>query len=332
MKIKTAGVLLLIWPGVILSGQTAPLTLQKAITLPNVAGKFDHFAIDLNTHHLFIAATGNHSIEVLDLSSGKVSESLTQLGKPHGLAWLTRPATLYASDGTQADLNAFAGSPFKLVNSIKLTADADDMVYDAQSNLLYVGHGGSDAANPARIAVIETTKQTQVTDIPVSAHPEGLGIDPATDRIFVNIADSAEVVVIDGTKHVQTAVWRLTQAKDNVPLAYDNEHQLLFVACRAPARLLVLDGNSGKELASLPSDSGADDLFYDTELHRIYLIASGAVDIYEIGANRDVRATGHLRTAAGAKTGLFVPSQHILYVGAPAAGTKQAGILLYSTK
>ena len=95
----------------------------------------------------------------------------------------------------------------------------------------------------------------------------------------------------------------------------------------------MLDGNSGKELADLPSDSGADDLFYDAELHRIYLIAgSGAIDVYEIDANKNVRASGVTQTSAGAKTGLLVPSQHALYVGAPANGGKQAAILVYSTR
>ena len=189
------------------------------------------------------------------------------------------------------------------------------------------------AHDPAMIAVVDTTRQTLVTNLPVATHPEGLEIDKANDRIFANIADSAEVAVIDGATHARSATWKLTRAKDNVPLAYDEEHQVLFVACRTPARLVVLDGNSGKELADLPSDAGADDLFYDSELHRIYLIAgSGAVDVYEIDASRNVRALGVIHTFAGAKTGLLVPSQHSLYVGAPGNDGKQATILVYSIR
>jgi DNA-binding beta-propeller fold protein YncE len=312
---------------------TPPLTLQQTIALPVGTGKFDHFAFDQNAGRLFIAATGNHSIEVLDLNSGKVTQSLTGIGKPHGLAWVPTTGLLYASDGTQGDLKIFAGSPLNLSDSIKLSEDADDMVYDAKSKLLYVGHGGSDATNSAGIAVIDTTNRALLTNLPVATHPEGLEIDNAHDRIFVNVAESAEVVVIDRTSHRQTAAWKLTRAKDNVPLVYDEQHQLLFVACRTPARLLVLDANSGNELADLPSDAGADDLFYDPELHRIYLIAgSGAVDVYEIDASKVVRAIGVVATSAGAKTGLLVPSLHALFVGAPATGGKQAQLLHYSTR
>ena len=312
---------------------TPPLTPQPTITVPIGTGKFDHFAFDPKANRLFIAATGNHSVEVLDLNSGKITEGLTGIGKPHGLAWIPTTGLLYASDGTEGDLKIFAGSPLSLGKSVKLSDDADDMVYDAKSKLLYVGHGGTDTANPAAIAVIDTTSQTLLTDLPVATHPESLEIDNTHDRIFVNVAQAAEVVVIDGASHTQTAAWKLTRAQDNVPLAYDEEHQVLFVACRTPARLLVLDANSGKELADLPSDAGADDLFYDPELHRIYLIAgSGAIDVYQVDSAKTVRAIGVVPTSAGAKTGLLVPSQHALFVGAPATAGKQAEVLRYSTR
>jgi DNA-binding beta-propeller fold protein YncE len=330
----TAVVLLLLLGAFSAQAQaTPPLTLQRTIALPAGISKFDHFAVDLAANRLFIAATADHSVEIMELTAGRVSGSLTGVGKPHGLAWVPATGRLYAADGTQGDLKIFAGSPLNQAQSVKLSDDADDMVYDPKSKLLYVGHGGSGAANPARVAVIDTTNQTLVANLPVATHPEALEIDNANDRIFVNVAEKAEVVVIDGTSHTQTATWKLTRAKDNVPLAYDQENQVLFVACRTPARLLVLDGKSGGELADLPSDAGADDLFYDPATHRVYLIAgSGAVDVYEIDAERTVRAVGIIHTSPGAKTGLLVPSQHALFVGAPATGGKQAQILHYSTQ
>ena len=88
-----------------------------------------------------------------------------------------------------------------------------------------------------------------------------------------------------------------------------------------------------RELADLPSDAGADDLFYDAELHRIYLIAgSGAIDVYEIDASKNVRASGVIPTSAGAKTGCWcrrsTPSMSEPLP--PAASRPQ--ILVYSTR
>ncbi len=310
--------------------QPSPLELQKAIPVPS-SGKFDHFAVDLKAKRLFIAATGSRSVDIVDLDSGHQIQSLTNFGKPHGLAWIGETGRLYASDGDQADLKVFEDTSLKSYRSVKLSPDADDMVFDPKTKLLYVGHGGS-ASNPGQIAVIDTSNQSIVANLPASAHPEGLEIDNANDRIFANIADAGAVVVIDGATHTQTAVWQLTRAKDNVPLAYDSDDELLFVACRKPARLLILDGKNGKELADLPSDNGADDLFYDAELHRIYLIAgSGSVNIYNINSSKTVHAVSTIPTSPGAKTGLFIPSLHSLYIGAPINGAKPAEILVYKT-
>ena len=77
------------------------------------------------------------------------SSSLTGLGKPHGLAWVADQGKLFVADGTLAALKVYAGSPLKAIASLPLSDDADDMVYDPQTGLLYVGHGGS-SPNRAR--------------------------------------------------------------------------------------------------------------------------------------------------------------------------------------
>ena len=321
--------------GISLLAQTAqPFSLVRSIPLPGVAGKFDHFAIDLEGGRLFTAATGNHSVEVINLKTGTVEQSLSGLGKPHGLAWIAATGRLYVADGALKQLRMYSGSPLKLAATLKLSDDADDMVLNPSTGLLYVGQGGSDAANPPQIAVVAASDLSLKANLPVSAHPEALDIDPIAQRIFANIADAAEVAVVDGVSNSIIAHWKLANATDNVPIAFDAEHRLVFIACRKPAALLVLDATSGSELARLPTGAGADDLFYDSSLHRVYVIAgAGEVDAYQIDAQKSVHAIGILSTEAGAKTALFVPSQSLLYVGVPSASSasgRPAEIRIYA--
>jgi DNA-binding beta-propeller fold protein YncE len=313
------------------SQSSAPLPLSKTIPLPGVAGKFDHFAIDLAGNRLFAAATGNHSVEAIDLKTDNVAQSITGLGKPHGLAWVEATKSLYVADGSLGELRVYRGSPLKLAGAIKLSDDADDMVYDDTHHLLYVGHGGANAAVPGRVAVVDTASFTLLANLPVAAHPEALDLDANGRRTFANIADSSEVAVIDGATNTIVAHWKLTNAADNIPIAYDGGRQKLYVACRTPATLLALDAASGAELSRAPTGEGADDLFYDAGLGRVYVISgAGEVDAFQVdGAT--VRAIGITRTAPGAKTALFVPTKNALYVGVPAAGGKSAEIRVYST-
>ena len=312
-------------------GSDAPLSLQRTIVLSGVTGKFDHFAIDESGNRLFAAATGNHTVEVVDLRTGQVVESLSQLGKPHGVAWVGAMRRLFVADGAKGELDVFEGSPLMLAKKIKLSEDADDMVYDAATQLLYVGHGGTDASNPAAIAVIDAAKLVLLSDLPVGAHPEALELDSKHDRVFANISDTGQVLVIDGATHTVKETWQLTEAKGNTPLAYNADLDLLLVGCRKPSTIVVLNAQTGKEVASAPADAGADDLFYEPGTHRAYLITgSGMVDSYEVSAEGQLRPLKATTTVSGAKTGLLVPSQSALFVGIPGVDTS-AQVRMYLT-
>jgi DNA-binding beta-propeller fold protein YncE len=308
------------------------LKLTQTIVLPSVAGRFDHFAFDAAGDRLFVAATGNHSVEIVNVKTGARIESLTGLGKPHGLAWVPDQGKLFVADGTLAALKVFAGTPLKVIASLPLSDDADDMVYDPQTGLLYVGHGGSSSNVPGRIAVVNTRDNSLVENLPASAHPEALDMDQEGKRVFANIADSSEIVVIDSTTHSIKATWKLSRAKDNVPIAFDQEDHALLVGCRTPARSLSLDGATGVEISDLPSAVGADDLFYEPVRHRAYLISgSGAVDVYEVAPDKSLKAVDSIKTGPGAKTGLLVPSLKSLFVAVPATSAQPAEIRMYST-
>lgn len=307
-----------------------PLTFLKTIPLPGVVGGFDHFAIDLSGDVLFAAAKGNHTVEVINLKTGTIAETISGLAKPHGLAWVPQTHRLYIADGQLANLQVFTGSPLHAAGTLKLSDDADDMVYDDQSGMLYVGHGGSDAANPGRVAVVDTKDFTLAANVPAAAHPEALDLDASGQRVFANIADAAQVIAINTKNNAIENTWKLKDASDNTPMAYDAHDQILLIGCRKPPVLIALNASTGQEITRISTDKGADDLFYDANLHRVYVITgAGTVDVYSISATKHLTLLGKVHTAPGAKTGLLVPSQNLLYIGIPGIGSKPAEIRVY---
>ena len=324
----------LVFVAAVAAGAQSPagLNFDRTIPLSGVSGKFDHFAVDLAGRRLFAAATGNHSVEVIDLNTDKVAQSIGGLGKPHGLAWVPSTGSLYVADGTLAELRVYKGSPLALAGKIKLSDDADDMVYDRATQTLFVGHGGSDSANPAAIAVVDTSKFARIADLPVPSHPEALELDPAGRRVFANIADSNEIAVISTARRKIEATWKLQDAADNVPVAFDGSANTLYVACRKPPTLLAVDARTGRQVSKAPSGAGADDLFFDPALHRLYLISgAGEVDSYETNASGALDAAMVTRTESGAKTALFVPELHSLFVGVPGTEGRAAEIRVFET-
>jgi hypothetical protein len=77
-----AGLQLLVLSGLAM-GQTATppqktlvLTLVGSIPLANVDGRMDHLSVDLKGQRPFAAAFDNHTLEVIDLKTGKQVKSL----------------------------------------------------------------------------------------------------------------------------------------------------------------------------------------------------------------------------------------------------------------
>jgi hypothetical protein len=46
-------------------------------------------------------------------------------------------------------------------------------------------------------------------------------------------------------------------------MAVDEAHHRLLIGCRAPARMLTIDTETGKQTASVEIIGDTDDLFYD---------------------------------------------------------------------
>jgi len=59
------------------------------------------------------------------------------------------------------------------------------------------------------------------------------------------------------------ASWTTDDAQSNFPMALDEADRRLFIVCRNPAVLLVLDTRSGAVVANLPTVGDSDDVFYD---------------------------------------------------------------------
>jgi hypothetical protein len=311
--------------------QPSVLTLEKTIPLAGVTGKFDHFALDEAGNRLFASSTGTGAVVVIDLASNKIAEKLEGLGKPHGLAWIAGTGRLFVTDGAKGELDVYAGAPLKRIQSIPLSEDADDLVYDSATKLLYVGYGGTNAANPSRIAVVDTTSLHLISTLLVASHPEALELDPIADRIFVNVADSGQVVVIDGKTHQIAATWSLHQGKDNTPLAFDADDGFLLVGCRTPAEVLIVNATTGIEGATMNSDTGADDLFFEPATRHAFLVTgAGTVDAFAVSADGTLARLAVTQTERGAKTGYLDAKHRRLFIGVPGTGTPSS-VRVYAT-
>ena len=78
----------------------APLEPVATIPMPGVKGRIDHFAVDVKSHRLFVAALGNNTVEVLDLAGNRHEKSVAGFGEPQGLVYLPQSNRLFVANGS----------------------------------------------------------------------------------------------------------------------------------------------------------------------------------------------------------------------------------------
>ncbi len=302
----------------------APLQLKQTIVLPGVEGRIDHLDLDAAGERLFVCALGNNTAEVLDLRKGERVHSISGLGAPQGVVYFPELNRLFIANDKGGVCNMYDAKSFQLIAKVDFQDEADNMRYDSATKQIYVGFGSGG------IGIINATDGKRVGSIKLAAHPEAFELEKGGRRIFVNVPNAGHVAVIDRDKGEVTARWKTDGASANFPMAFDEANHRLFIGCRNPAKLLVLNTDSGDVVTTVDISGDPDDVFYDAKRRRLYAICgAGYVEIIGQADPNTYKPAAKVPTANGARTGLFVQERDDLFIAVPHRGTQAAEIRQY---
>lgn len=299
---------------------TAPLSELQVIPLPDVKARIDHMAVDPDGKRLFVAALGNGTLEVLDVNAAKRITTIKGLKEPQGVAYLPLVHRIVVAmrGGSVA---AFDDAKYERTATLPKLGDADNLRYDAAAGQLYLGYG------EGALGVIDPSTLKLGAHISVGGHPESFRLEEKGPRIFVNVPDKREVLVVDREKRSIEMHIPLGGPSNNYPMSLDEKGHRLFVGVRRPAQLLVFDTETGKRLAKVSCVGDTDDLFYDANRDRVYVIGGeGYVDVFDAAASANYDRLARIPTRAGARTGLWSPDLDRLFVAWPSRNGKPAEI------
>jgi DNA-binding beta-propeller fold protein YncE len=300
-----------------------PLLVAQVIALPRVEGRIDHMAVDPAGKRLFVSALGNGSLEVLDLQAGKRVRSIPGLKEPQGVAYVPALHRVVVANAG-GTVVTFEEPSFQTSVILPRMDDADNLRIDEAADQLYVGYG--DGA----LGIVDLTTMKRIGDIQLPGHPESFRLERASPRLYVNVPRTKEILVVDRQKRAIVSRMALAGLAQNYPMFLDENHQRLFVGVRQPARLVVFDTQSGSRIAEVPCVGDTDDLFYDSERDRVYVIGGeGFVDVFDASENGRFPRIARLSTSPGARTGLWSPELRQLFVASPHRDGHEAAIRVY---
>lgn len=294
--------------------QAPALRLTATVPLPAIRGRIDHLDADVAGNRLFMSALGNDTVEVFDLRSGRPLHTVAGMHEPQGVTYVPIAHRLFIANGGDGTVRMLDGKTYQPLKVIHLSSDADDSRLGADGARVWVGYG--DEGN-AGLAELDGSTGALITTISLPAHPESFQLEKHGSRIYVNIPSAGNIVaVVDRTQRRVVASWKLSGAGANFPMALDETDHRLFVVCRQPAQLLVLDTESGAIIARLPSVRQADDVWYDAAHRDIYISGgAGAITVIAQESRDHYRLLAPIATPSGGRTSLWLPDLHRLYLG-----------------
>jgi YVTN family beta-propeller protein len=326
-KLMMRALVVFVGSAILASAQAAqPLQLEKAIELPDVQGRIDHMSIDVKGERLFVSALGNNTVEVIDVKAGKRISTIRGLQEPQGVLFVPAANLMYVANDKDGSVRMFDGTFFKPLKTLEYGDDADNLRYDSAKQHIYVGFGSGG------LGEFDTNGQ-KISETKLDAHPESFQLEKNRSRIYVNLPKSFKIVVVDRDKHVVEATWRTGGPQANYPMALDEADHRLFVVTRSPARLLVFNTETGKEIQSLSAVGDCDDVFYDQARKRIYASGGeGAISVFEQQSPDQYKELARIPTVKGARTSFFSPELGRLYLAVRRQGSQPASIQVFEPR
>lgn len=272
-------------------------------------GGWDYVTMDAPHHRLFVTRS-TYTIAI-DEESGVVLGDIPGQIRSHGVALVPALGRGFITDGGGAGaFVVFDLKTYAVLGKIPAIPDADGIIYDEKLNrVLAVSGDGNELLTFS--PDIDPTAGKLDTPIPLDGAPEFLASD-GSGKVYINLEDKNVVAVVDLNTRKVIARWPVAPGGHPVGMAMDPATHRLFVGCRNPQMLVVMNADTGAVESSLPIGAGVDATRFDGGL----AFASAGDGTLAVASENDGKwaVVQTVATPKGARTMGLDPTTHRIYL------------------
>ncbi len=249
---------------VLLLAGSLPLQAQAKWTVTKTwhvggEGGWDYLTVDPQTHRLFVPRV-THTM-VLDAGSGKVLGDIPGQIRAHGVAIVPALGRGFITDGGGSGaIVIFDLKTYAVLGKLNTMPDSDGIIYDTGLNRIVAVSGDGGALMTFNPDI--DPKNGKIDPIDLGGKPEFLASD-GTGKVYVNLEDKDLVAEVDLRSRKVLAHWPVTPGGHPVGMAIDKSTHRLFIGCRNPQKMIVMNTADGKIVAALPIGAGVDATKFD---------------------------------------------------------------------
>jgi len=286
--------------------------LMKKIPLgaaPGGSEYFDYITVDNAARRVYVSH--GTEIKVLNADSNAVVGTISAAFKRnHGVALVPDVGRGYITDGGLGKVLIFDIKTLKITGEANAGDDADYILYDPASKHVFAFNGSAHS-----ITVIDPANNSVVGTVPLPGQPEQ-GVADGKGMIYDNVESTNEVVAIDSRTLQIKSRWPIAPGGQPVSIAMDREHRRLFIGCRNPRMLVVLNADTGKIIGQqFPIGDRVDTNIFEPETGLLFSSTrEGTIHIFHEDSPDKLSAVETVKTEFGAKTMGLDPKTHNLYV------------------
>jgi DNA-binding beta-propeller fold protein YncE len=283
-------------------------------------GGTDYLVAEPGTGRVFVSR-GTH-VMVVDGPTGKVLGDIPDTPRMHGIALVAKTNHGFTTNAGDSTVTMFDLKTLAFIKKIRIPAGGlDGIMYDEPDDkVILTNHsrpiGTLTALDPATGEIVG---QVELEDnAPEGAAANGKG------WIYVNNEGKNTIQVIDAKSWKSVASWPIAPCEGPTGIAYDRASNRIFSGCSTTS--VVVDGTSGKVVATIANGGQVDALGWDASQKLIYIPGGnpGNVTVVHQDSPDKYTVVGTVTTMRGAKTIAVDPVKHMAYLFQPERGPAPA--------
>lgn len=284
--------------------QIAPAVQRHLIGGP---GGWDFVTFDPVRERVFI--TRGDRVQVWDVNSRAVVAEIAGTAGVHGVALAQDLNRGFTSNGRANTVSVFGLDDLRISATIAISGqNPDAILYAPAVKRVFAFNGRS-----KDVTVIDAVSLAVVATIPLGGKPE-VAVANAEGRVFVNIEDTAEILVLDPSGTRVEKRWPLKPCEEPTGLALDAARQRLFSVC-ANHTMVVVDSTSGRLVARLPIGAEPDGVEFDTASGQAFSAnGEGTLTVVKEDDAEHFSVVATIVTQPRARTLALDPASHLLYL------------------
>jgi YVTN family beta-propeller protein len=294
-----------------------PPSYQIVARLPAGDGGWDLASVDRVGRRLYVAH--GDGVTAIDLRTGKVVDKIVTGQRVHAALAIPGTPEVLSTNGETNNAYLFDGRTGRIRATIPTGTKPGAAAYDPATHTIWIMNPGS-----GDVTVVDRSTAKVVGTVTVGGSLE-LAVADGHGRLFVNVEDKNEVVVLDTAVRRVVKRFALKGCEGPTGITFDAHSQTLVSACANG--VAIVSSASGRRVAQLPIGKGADGAAIDMSRHLVLIPNGRDGTLTIIRLQPKPAVVGQIATAVSARTIALDPSTGRAYLPsatlAPAQGNER---------